>query len=317
MANILFLDTVHPDLEKKLNLEGHTCILDNSSLENEILQKIEKFDGIVIRSRFKITASFLEKSTHLKFIARAGSGMENIDVAYAEKLGIRCINSPEANAQAVAEHALGMLLSLTKKITLSNAEVKLGQWNREKNRGFELYGKTFGVIGYGNNGSLFAQLIAPLAKEVLVYDKYKKVPNVGNIVAASFEKIVQQSDIISLHIPLNEETEYWFDNDFFEKLKKPIWLINCARGKLLRITALLKAIDEGKVLGACLDVLEFENTAFEGLQKQSDQSVFKALLNNEKVLITPHIAGWSHESNIKIADVLFKKIQQILVNQTH
>jgi len=256
--------------------------------------------------------------------------MENIDVAYATQKGIACVNSPEGNRDAVAEHALGMLLCLFNNITKANAEVKNGKWLREENRGIELCGKTVGIIGYGNMGAAFAQRIQGFGVKVLAYDKYKT--NFGNefVKECSLQEIFEQADVLSLHTPLTEETNYLINDTFINSFKKPIYIINAARGKCLNTADLVKNIESGKVSGACLDVLEYEAVSFEGnaflhsakpsKKNKSDELIddkdiprpMQYLMKSDKAILTPHIAGWTHESNIKLAKFLAEKIIAVL-----
>jgi D-3-phosphoglycerate dehydrogenase len=309
--NILFIDSNHPILHTTLEKAGHTCHLNYGWTKEEIISNIHLFDGIVIRSKIKLTKEIIDKAIRLKFIARAGAGMENIDVAYAESKGIKCLHAPEGNKDAVAEHAIGMLLGLFNNLCRSNMEVRSGKWIREGNRGIELMGKTVGIIGYGNMGSAFAERLKGFEVNVLVYDKYKK--NFGNqfIQEVSLEKIFEEADILSLHTPLTEETHYLIDDTFINKFKKNIYIINTARGKSLNTAHLVKNIESGKVLGACLDVLEYEAVSFEDIALESIPAPLQYLFKSEKVMLSPHIAGWTHESNEKIGKILAEKILAI------
>jgi D-3-phosphoglycerate dehydrogenase len=312
MYKVLLIDTVHPLLNDILKTKNIICELDNVSSKEEILTKINNYIGIVIRSRFKIDKEFLNKAKHLKFIARAGAGMENIDVAYAESLGIKCLHAPEGNKDAVAEHALAMLLMLFNNLKRADSEVRKGIWKREENRGNELKGKTVGIIGYGNMGSAFAQRLKGFGVEVLVFDKYKK--NFGNefIKESTLEKLFEKADVLSLHIPLTDETKYMVNAAFFNSFKKSIYVINTARGKVLNTTDLVEAIKNKKVLGACLDVLEYESVSFENIDSEKLPEPFKYLINSDKVILSPHIAGWTFESHVKISEVLAEKILKVL-----
>jgi D-3-phosphoglycerate dehydrogenase / 2-oxoglutarate reductase len=312
MQKVLLIDTVHPALNEILSSKGMLCDLDNTSSKEEILLKIQHYVGIVIRSRFKIDKDFLDKAKHLKFIARAGAGMENIDVPYAESLGIKCIHAPEGNRDAVGEHALGMLLMLFNNLKKADAEVRNGIWKREENRGHELKGKTVGIIGYGNMGSAFAQRLKGFDVEVLVFDKYKK--NFGNefIKESTLEELFEKADVLSLHIPLTDETKYMVNAAFFNSFKKPIYVINTARGKVLNTADLVEAIKNKKVLGACLDVLEYENVSFENIDAEKLPEPYKYLIKSDRVILSPHIAGWTFESHVKISEVLAEKILNLL-----
>lgn len=310
--NILFVDSNHPILHTTLEKAGHTCHLNYGWTKEEIISNIHLFDGIVIRSKIKLTKEIIDKAVNLKFIARAGAGMENIDVAYAESKGIKCLHAPEGNKDAVAEHAIGMLLVLFNNLCRANNEVRKGKWVREGNRGVELMGKTVGIIGYGNMGSAFAERLKGFGVNVLVYDKYKK--NFGNqfIQEVSLEKIFEEADILSLHTPLTEETHYLIDDAFIKSFKKNIYIINTARGKSLNTAHLVKNIESGKVLGACLDVLEYEAVSFEDIALESIPAPLQYLFKSEKVMLSPHIAGWTHESNEKIGKILAEKILAVI-----
>ena len=305
---VLFLDEVHEILTKRLTDSGHTCIhAEEKSLE-ECLQLIKMVDGVVIRSRFPMDESFLKNADQLKFIARSGAGMENIDVPYCEERGIILYNSPEGNRNAVAEHALGMLLSLMNKLNSADQEVRKGKWDREGNRGIELDGKTVGIIGYGNNGKAFAKKLRGFDVNVLAYDKYKQSFGSDFVKECTLEAILDQADVISFHIPQNKETLFFANEEFFSKIAKPIFLLNLSRGKIVETEALVKAIENGKVLGAGLDVLEYEKASFESFFEQELPLPFQYLLNSPKVILTPHVGGWTNESYFKLSNVLADKI---------
>lgn len=305
---ILFIDSNHSLLHEMLKKGGHTCDLNYSWTKEEIENNIHLYDGIIIRSKIKITKEIIDKAANLKFIARAGAGMENIDVPYAESKGIKCLCAPEGNKDAVAEHALGMLLSLLNNLNRADKEVREGKWIREGNRGIELMGKTVGIIGYGNMGSAFAERLKGFGVNVLVYDKYKK--NYGNdfIKETTLENIFKSADILSLHIPLTDETNCLINDSFINKFSKNIYIINTARGKCLKTSDLVKNLNSEKVLGACLDVLEYEMVSFEALDTNQLPEPFQYLIQSDKVVLSPHIAGWTYESNEKIASVLAEKI---------
>ena len=305
---ILFIDSNHPLLHEMLEKAGNSCDLNYQWTKEEIINNIHLYDGIVIRSKIKITKDIIDKAVKLKFIARAGAGMENIDVDYAESKGIKCLHAPEGNRDAVAEHAIGLLLSLFNNLNRANKEVREGKWIREGNRGVELMGKTVGIIGYGNMGSAFAERLKGFGVKVLVYDKYKK--NFGNefISETTLQQIFEESDVLSLHTPLTDETLYMINDAFINKFKKNIYIINTARGKCLNTGDLVKNIKSGKVLGACLDVLEYEVVSFENIDASNLPEPFQYLAQSEKVILSPHIAGWTQESNEKIARRLVEKI---------
>ena len=305
---ILFLDEVHEILANRLTEAGHSCIhAEEKSLE-ECLQLVQNVDGIVIRSRFPMNETFLEHATKLKFIARSGAGMENVDIPYCTERGITLYNSPEGNRNAVAEHALGMLLSLMNKLNSADQEVRSGKWDREGNRGIELDGKTVGIIGYGNNGKAFAKKLRGFDVNVLAYDKYKQSYGSDFVKECTLDAILDQADVISFHIPQNQETMFFANDAFFSKIVKPIFLLNLSRGKIVETEALVKAIENGKVLGAGLDVLEYEKTSFESFFEQELPIPFQYLLNSPKVILTPHVGGWTNESYFKLSNVLADKI---------
>jgi D-3-phosphoglycerate dehydrogenase len=311
---ILFIDSNHPLLHDTLEKAGHQCDLNYHWTKEEITNNIHLYDGIVIRSRIKIIKEIIDRGTGLKFIARAGAGMENIDVAYAESKGIICLHAPEGNRDAVAEHAIGMLLSLFNNICRANKEVREGKWIREENRGVELMGKTVGIIGYGNMGNAFAKRLAGFGVKALVYDKYNppKIEENNFIKQSTPEQIFEESDIFSLHVPLTDETHYMINDEFISRFKKRIYIINTARGKCLNTIDLVKNIKSGKIPGACLDVLEYEMTSFEGLDIKSLPEAFQYLIQSDKVMLSSHIAGWTHESNEKIAKILAEKIREVV-----
>lgn len=305
--HVFFIDTVHPALEERLVDYGFNCIDVTKDQINELKDKLAEADGIVIRSRFPMNEELLKFAPNLKFIARSGAGMENIDTAYCKKRNITLFNAPEGNRNAVGEHALGMLLALMNNFQKGDVEVRKGIWDREGNRGEELDGKTVGIIGFGNNGSAFAKKLRGFDVNILVYDKY--LSNLSNefITQVSLETLYELADIISFHIPQNEETLFWANEAFFETIKKPIYLLNLSRGKIVSTHALLKAILNRKVKGAGLDVLEFEKASFENFDNEKIED-FNALISNPKVLLTPHVGGWTTESYIKLSTVLADKI---------
>ena len=301
MNKVLFIDTTHKYLIDQLEKKNIICDFEFSKTKSQIEKIIAKYDGIVIRSRFKIDKKFIDAAKKLKFIARAGSGLENIDIKYAEQKKIKCINAAEGNKQAVAEHALALILNLFNKINQANNELKSGKWLREENRGIELSGKKIGIIGFGNTGSSFVNLLKNFDLELLVYDKYKQ----NYEYKSSLKEIFKKAEILSLHIPLNDETKKYIDKSFINKMKKPFYLINTSRGQCVDTKALIRGIKENKVKGACLDVFEHEKTSFEKLKRNRDLTF---LLNSNKTILTPHIAGWTTESFFKIAKILSEKI---------
>ena len=302
---ILLLDKNHPLITEQLSEKGFVLEEDFSSSYEQVLEKIHLYEGIIIRSRIPLDAYFLEKAKNLKIIARVGAGMENIDIAKAQELGIKLINSPEGNKDAVAEHVIGTLLVLMNRLFISSNEVKKGIWLREENRGEEILGKTFGIIGYGNMGKAVAKRLSGFGCKTIFYDIK---PNLSDEFATqvSLQELQENADILSLHTPLTEDTLYMIDEEFISKMKKNFYFINTARGKNLKTSALVNALKSGKIKGACLDVLEYEKTSFENLETKNEDLEY--LLNSEKAIITPHIAGWTHESKIKLAQVIVDKI---------
>ena len=302
---ILQLDKNHPLISEQLTAKGFLVEEDHSSTYDEVLEKIIDYQGIIIRSRIPLDKNFLTKASHLKFIARVGAGMENIDIETAEKFGIKLINSPEGNRDSVAEHVVGMLLILMNRLFIASNEVKNGIWKREENRGDELLGKTFGIIGYGNMGKATAKRLSGFGVEVIFHDI---LPNLSDEYATqvSLEALQKRADILSLHIPLTDETHYLIDEEFISKMEKNFYFVNTARGKNLKTKALVQAIESGRVLGACLDVLEYEKSSFENLETENHD--LKYLLDSEKVIVTPHIGGWTHQSKEKLAQVIVDKI---------
>lgn len=305
---IIFLDTVHPILEERLIAANHQCIQLTDSDFESTKNLIFNAEGIVVRSRFPMDANLLEAAFNLKFIARSGAGMENIDLEYCAKRNIQLFNAPEGNRNAVGEHALGMLLALMNHLVTADAEVRSGKWDREGNRGIELDGKTVGIIGYGNNGQAFAKKLSGFDVQILAYDKYKS--NFGNefVKESTLEELYANADVVSFHIPQNEETLFWANELFFESIQKHFFLLNLSRGKIVETKALLKAINDGKVLGAGLDVLEFEKASFENFFDGSLPEGFQQLLASRKVILSPHVGGWTNESYFKLSDVLADKI---------
>ena len=310
-VKILHIDSNHPLLWEQLEQIGFQNDADFTSSKTEIEAKIHNYHGIIIRSRFKIDAAFINKATNLKFIARVGAGLESIDCAYAISKNIHLIAAPEGNRNAVGEHALGMLLSLMNKLNLADKSVKNGHWIREGNRGYELSGKTIGLMGYGNMAKSFAKKLQGFEVEVLCYDI---LSNVGdqNAKQVSLEELQQKADVLSLHIPWTPETDKMVTTNFINAFAKPFWFINTSRGKNVVTDDLVTALKSGKVLGAGLDVLEYEKASFENLFIDSEKpKAFDYLLQAENVLLTPHIAGWTFESHEKLAQVIVDKIKNL------
>ena len=311
---ILLLDSNHPLITEQLLAKGFILEEDFTSSYDEVLQKINQYDGIIIRSRIPLDKNFLENAQNLKFIARVGAGMENIDLETAKNLGISLINSPEGNRDAVAEHVVAMLLILMNRLFIASEEVKNGIWKREENRGDELLGKTFGIIGYGNMGKATAKRLSGFGVEVIFYDI---LPNLEDEFAkqVSLEELQERADILSLHIPLDASTEYLVDKNFISKMKKNFYLVNTARGKNVKTSALVDALKSGKVKAAALDVLEYEKSSFENLDTSTSLSTrnkedLQFLLESNQVIVTPHIAGWTHQSKEKLAQFIVDKIVQ-------
>lgn len=305
---ILFLDEVHPILSERLIKAGHTCIQATQSSLEETKKAVVNADGIVIRARFRLDEDILQHAKQLKFIARSGAGMENIDANYCKSRNIQLYNAPEGNRNAVGEHALGMLLSLLNNLNKGDKEVRSGKWEREGNRGEELDGKTVGIIGFGNNGRAFAKKLRGFEVNVLAYDKYKT--NFGNefVQEARLEDIYKNADIVSFHIPQNEETIFMGNTSFFDHFLKPIILLNLSRGKIIETKALVDALKNSKVKAAGLDVLEYEKSSFESFFEQEIPPAFQYLLSAENVILSPHVGGWTKESYFKLSDVLADKI---------
>ena len=306
---ILHLDSNHPLLLNQLNDLGYTNHEDYTSSKAEIEAKISDYDGLIIRSRFSIDSQFLDAAKNLKFIGRVGAGLENIDCDYAEEKGIYLISAPEGNRNAVGEHTLGMLLSLFNKLNKANKEVSEGKWLREANRGLELDGKTLGLIGYGNMGKAFAKKLRGFDVDVLCYDIK---PNVGdeNAKQVPLDVLQKKAGVLSLHTPQTPLTLNMVNSEFINGFLKPFWLINTARGKSVVTQDLVEALKSGQILGAGLDVLEYEKASFENLFSSDNlPKAFQYLIKAENVLLTPHVAGWTIESNIKLLQTIVDKIK--------
>lgn len=293
---------------------GYTCVLDEQTPVLQIATKYPDAEGIVARSRFVMDAAFIDSMQQLKWIARSGSGLENIDVVHAQLRGVSVFNSPEGNSDAVAEHAMAMLLGLLNHIPRTNAEVRAKLWRREANRGTEIKGKTIGIVGYGVMGSAFAERLASFGCRILAFDKYKR--DFGNklVEECDLATLQREADILSLHVPLTTETRYMVNDAFLAAFTKNIWLVNTSRGPVLSIDALNNALRIGKVKGACLDVLEYEETSFEKLNL--NQPGFETLISFENVVLSPHVGGWTHESYVKLSSVLADKIELWLAKQS-
>ena len=308
LHKVLFIDTAHPILAEKLKQSGFICDFNTTASKEEISAIISKYAGVILRSRITFDRELIDKANSLKFIARVGAGLESIDVDYAQSKGITCLNSPEGNRDAVAEHCLGMLLSLNNNLCKANAEVKNAEWLREPNRGSEIMNKTIGIIGYGNMGSAFAKRLQGFGCKILAYDKYKTGYGTKLVKECNMDELFANCDILSLHVPLTEETHYLLNSEYINRFKKSIILINTARGLVVNTQALIQALETGKILGAALDVIEFEDSSFEHTKDMSKIPAFNKLKAMQKVIMSPHIAGWTVESRYKLATVLAEKI---------
>jgi len=302
---ILLLDKNHPLITEQLLAQNFILEEDFTSSYDEVCDKIENYDGIIIRSRIPLDKNFLEKGKNLKFIARVGAGMENIDIPVAEKLGIQLINSPEGNRDSVAEHVVGMLLVIMNRLFIASQEVKKGIWKREENRGDELLGKTVGLIGYGNMGKATAKRLSGFGCKVIFHDILPGLSD-ENATQVSLEELKEQAQVLSLHIPLTSETHYLIDETFIAEMKNDFYFVNTARGKNVKTKSLVEGLKSGKIKGTCLDVLEYEKSSFENIEVENED--LKYLLDSEKAIVTPHIAGWTHQSKEKLAQFIVDKI---------
>jgi D-3-phosphoglycerate dehydrogenase len=312
--NIIHLDANHPLLVDQLETLGYNNFIDTESSKEEVEKKISIYDGVIIRSRFPIDKTFIDKAKNLKFIGRVGAGLETIDINYAKKKGIKLISAPEGNRNAVGEHNLGLLLGLLNKIRVADISVRNGKWLREPNRGIELEGKIIGLIGYGNMGKSFAQKLKGFDVEVLCYDIKNNVGD-ENAKQVTLNELKNNAEILSLHVPQTTDTKGMVNDSFISDFENPFWLLNTARGNCVVIKDLVKALKNNKILGAGLDVLEFENSSFESLLLTKNIShEMDYLIKSNKVLLTPHIAGWTNESKMKLAQVIVEKIKEIYKN---
>ncbi|MBP7497512.1 MAG: hypothetical protein KA792_07620, partial [Bacteroidales bacterium] len=290
MSKVLFIDTTDSVLKTELENAGFECAYFADWNIEDYIKNINEYTGIIIRSKFRLDKEILDKAIKLKFIGRVGSGLENIDLTYATKKGIRCFNSPEGNRDAVGEHTIGLLLSLLNKINIANRQVKQALWLREENRGLEIKGKTIAIIGYGNMGSAFAEKIRAFGAEIIAYDKYKKDYAPAYVIETDLKTIFLNADILSLHVPLTPETHYLVNNEFINNFSKNIYLINTSRGSVVKTSDLVKGLESGKIIGAALDVLEYEDISFEKMNFAKLPADFDYLVKADNVILTPHIA---------------------------
>lgn len=302
---VIITTSLHPIFTETLSDKGIQYSYQPGISPADLLPILKDATGLVVSTHIKVDSVLIDQAPNLKWIARLGSGMEHIDVVYATKKGISCYSSPEGNCNAVAELALGSLLSLLRNIHISQEQVKNSIWKREENRGTELGGKTIGIIGFGNTGSSFAKLLQSFGVTVLAYDKYKQDVQSYGVIAADLATIERKADIISFHLPLTKETHHFADSAFFDGLKKKPIIINTSRGSVVNTTALIDALTHGKINGAVLDVLENENL---NLFSEKEKAEFDVLVHHPKVIITPHIAGYTHEANYKMSHILLEKI---------
>lgn len=304
--NILIVDDIHPVFMERAEAMGYHCDYQPNIKPEQAFEIIGGYEGLVIRSKFLVDRKVLDLAKKLQFICRAGAGMDNIDEDYAREKGISLINAPEGNMDAVGEHTIGLLLNLMNNINRSDSEIRDGIWKREANRGYELKGKTVGIIGYGFMGSSFAKKLSGFGVSVIAYDKYKTGFSDQYAREVSMEEIVKHSDVLSLHVPLTAETNGLVDDEYLFHFKKPIFLLNTSRGKVVQTKAVLNAIKQGKILGAGLDVLEVEKFPALG-----EQEWFEELRQSPKVILTPHVAGWTFDSYRKISEVMADKLAKI------
>ncbi len=305
---VLVTDDTHPVMLTKLSDAGIQCLVRTDLDYDGILKRLGDYDALVVRSKITIDRHFIDNARHLRCIARVGAGMDNIDVAYAESCGIRCLNSPEGNRTAVGEHTVGLLLALLNKICKADSEVSLGYWYREDNRGIEVAGKTVAIIGFGNMGSSFARCLSGFGCNILAYDKYKTGYAPDYVTEVSLQQCFEQADVVSFHVPLTDETRYYADSRFLNSFAKSIYLINTSRGAVVQTSALVDALESGKVAGAALDVLEYENMARDEFFWDNIPDDMNYLTCCPNVVLTPHVAGWTVESKYKLASVLADKI---------
>ncbi len=302
MARVLIADRTHEVLEQKLREAGCEVRVEPDHDYESLVQAAQGCDGLVVRSKVVIDKEFIDRVPSLRCIGRVGAGMETIDVDYAESRGIRCLNSPEGNCDAVGEHAVGLLLALLDNIARADAEVRRGLWQREANRGYELGPLTVGIIGYGNMGQAFAKRLSGFGCRIVIYDKYKHM--------GTLEEVQREADVVSFHVPLTDETRHYLDAAFIADMAKPFFVVNTARGAVVDTEALVQGLESGKVRGAALDVLEYENMQADSLGDVPE--ALRCLMESKRTVLTPHVAGWTVESKYKLAAVLADKIIDVL-----
>lgn len=302
MSKVLISDRTHPVLEQKLREAGIAVSVEPDHDYDGLVRAAQGVEGLVVRSKVKIDRAFIDRVPSLRCIGRVGAGMETIDVEYAETHGIKCLNSPEGNRDAVGEHTVGLLLALLNNIARADAEVRRGMWQREANRGYELGSLTVGIIGFGNMGQAFAKRLSGFGCKTVIYDKYKEI--------GSLEDVQRESDVVSFHVPLTDETYHYLNAGFINAMKKPFYLINTSRGSVVDTEALVAGMDSNKVRGAALDVLEYENMQVDGLGDVPE--CVRYLQKSPRTVLTPHVAGWTMESKYKLAAVLADKIVEVL-----
>ena len=310
MKKVLIVDRVHPYLSEKLSDKGFVCLTDMTFTYDSFKAAPDDLYGLVIRSRFVVDKELLDSKPSLKFIVRIGSGVENIDVEYAEKKGIKVISTPEGNANAVAEHCLGLLLSALRHISSADREVRAGEWHREKNKGTELQSHTYGLIGYGHTGPAFAKLLHALGCKVYAYDRYNSVAGDDNAEMTNLETIMRECDVISVHVNYIPENKYFINEKFIEDVAQPFVLINTSRGMVVNTEDVVKGLESGKIRMACLDVLEYESPKLKNLPKEQWPVAMERLAQLENVILTPHVGGQTPEAELRHAQVAVEKILQ-------
>ena len=306
---MLFIDTAHPFLREELTRLGFVCDHFPELGPEDYRTILAEYNGIIIRNRLRLDEGLLSCASNLRFIARVGAGMEGIDTDYASRHGIICLNAPEGNRDALGEHTLGMILALFNRLLKADAEVRKGVWDRAGNRGMELMGKTVGIIGYGNMGSAFAQRLKGFQTQVLAWDKYKQGYGGDFVKETTLEELQMKCDLVSLHVPLTSETRYMVDDAFIQSFRKDFFLVNTSRGQVVRTADLVRNLRSGKIRGAVLDVLEWESATFDRLDKDDDEMLFQELAGHDHVIFSPHVAGHSDESPLKMAKVIADKIK--------